>query len=169
MYSQSLLKLKHNLSSLKSIAEDMLKKLSWEEGYELVVVEALEKTHLDWLFLKPGKNFKITNDIDPTKSLISVGWRYTVDLQENPVIFIYYKSDKIISIQNIWPWKIILSSQSVLSFLLPLLYLHLKEWVLTRVMQKIFILLSKWTDYKRRLRQCAYDRSKYVWRKNSSY
>lgn len=100
MYSQSLLKLKHNLSSLKSIAEDMLKKLSWEEGYELVVGSFREDT-FRLTFSQTGKNFKITNDIDPTKSLISVGWRYTVDLQENPVIFIYYKSDKIISIQNI--------------------------------------------------------------------
>ena len=100
MYSQSLLKRKHNLSSLKSIAEEMLKKLSWEEGYELVVGSFREDT-FRLTFSQTGKNFKITNDIDPTKSLISVGWRYTVDLQENPVIFIYYKSDKIISIQNI--------------------------------------------------------------------
>jgi hypothetical protein len=78
----------------------MLKKLSWEEGYEMVVGSFREDT-FRLTFSQTGKNFKITNDTDPDKSLISVGWRYTVDLQENPVIFIYYKSDKIISIQNI--------------------------------------------------------------------
>jgi hypothetical protein len=100
MYSQSLMKKKHNLNSLKLIAEDMLKKLSWEEGYEIVVGSFREDT-FRLTFSQTGKNFKITNDTDPNKSLISVGWRYTVDLQDNPVIFIYYKSDKIISIQNI--------------------------------------------------------------------
>jgi hypothetical protein len=94
------MKKKHNLNSLKLIAEDMLKKLSWEEGYEIVVGSFREDT-FRLTFSQTGKNFRITNDTDPNKSLISVGWRYTVDLQDNPVIFIYYKSDKIISIQNI--------------------------------------------------------------------
>ncbi|MBP9885451.1 MAG: hypothetical protein KBF93_04095 [Leptospiraceae bacterium] len=100
MYSQSLLKRKHNLNSLKAIAEDMLKKLSWEEGYDLIVGSFREDTSR-LTFSQTGKNFRVTNDSEPDKSLISVGWRYTVDLNENPIIWIYYKVDKIISIQAI--------------------------------------------------------------------
>lgn len=100
MYSQSLLKRKHNLNSLKTIAEEMLKKLSWEEGYDMVVGSFREETSR-LTFSQTGKNFKITNDSDPEKSLISVGWRYTIDLNENPVILIFYKLDKIISIRAI--------------------------------------------------------------------
>jgi hypothetical protein len=100
MYSQSLLKRKHNLNSLKAIAEDMLKKLSWEEGYDMVVGSFREDT-FRLTFSQTGKKFRITNDSEPTKGLISVGWRYTVDLKENPVIWIYYKSDKIVSIRTI--------------------------------------------------------------------
>ena len=100
MYSQSLLRRKHNLNSLRSIAEEMLKKLSWEEGYEMVVGSFREDT-FRLTFSQTGKNFRITNDIEPDKSLISVGWRYTVDLNENPLVLIYYKSDKILSIKAI--------------------------------------------------------------------
>lgn len=100
MYSQSLLRRKHNLNSLRTIAEEMLKKLSWEEGYEMVVGSFREDT-FRLTFSQTGKNFRITNDIDPDKSLISVGWRYTVDLNENPLVLIYYKSDKILSIKAI--------------------------------------------------------------------
>ena len=100
MYSQSLLRRKHNLNSLRSIAEEMLKKLSWEEGYEMVVGSFREDT-FRFTFSQTGKNFRITNDIEPDKSLISVGWRYTVDLNENPLVLIYYKSDKILSFKAI--------------------------------------------------------------------
>ncbi|HMV46049.1 MAG TPA: hypothetical protein PK079_08840 [Leptospiraceae bacterium] len=100
MYSQSLLRRKHSLNSIKSITEDMLRKLSWEDGYEMVV-GSLREDLSKLTFSQKGVNFRITNDVDTSKSLISVGWRYTVDLKENPVIFIYYKSSKIISVQNI--------------------------------------------------------------------
>ena len=78
----------------------MLKKLSWEEGYDLIVGSFREDTSR-LTFSQTGKNFRVTNDSEPDKSLISVGWRYTVDLNENPIIWIYYKVDKIISIQAI--------------------------------------------------------------------
>lgn len=100
MYSQSLLRRKHSLSSLKSITEEMLKKLFWEEGYEMVV-GSLKEEIAKLTFSQTGTNFKITNDIDSSKSLVSVGWRYTVDLKENPTVIIYYKTDKIISVQHI--------------------------------------------------------------------
>ena len=78
----------------------MLKKLSWEEGYEMVVGSFREETYR-LTFSKIGKDFRITNDSDPDNNKISVGWRYTVDLNENPVVEIYYKLDKILSVQVI--------------------------------------------------------------------
>jgi hypothetical protein len=99
LYSQSLIKKKHSMQSIKSITEEALKDVFWHEGYEIIMGEFNDQT-AKITFNQKGLNFKVTDEENPSVNLISVGWRYTLDIKKVDTIYIYYKNEKVLSIKQ---------------------------------------------------------------------
>jgi hypothetical protein len=98
-YSQGLIKKKHNHKSIKVFTEDCLEELMWQEGYEMVV-GSFKENHTRITFTQVGVNFRISDSEFKNDNLISVGWKYTLDIKDG-TLYIFYKKEKILSISNV--------------------------------------------------------------------
>lgn len=97
-YSQSLSRKKHNHKSIRLFTEKTLQELSWNEGFEMII-GSFKENSTRITFTQVGLNFRITDSELKKENLISVGWKYTLDIK-NDNLFVYYKKDKIISISK---------------------------------------------------------------------
>ncbi|MCB1140882.1 MAG: hypothetical protein H7A24_06980 [Leptospiraceae bacterium] len=98
-YSQGLIKKKHNHKSIKVFTEECLEELFWKEGYEMIV-GSFRENHSRITFTQVGTNFRIIDSEVKTGNLISVGWKYTLDIKDGS-LYIFYKKEKILSITKI--------------------------------------------------------------------
>ena len=97
-YSHSLIRKKHNHKSIRVFTEKCLQELSWNEGFEMIIGSFKEDTSRI-TFTQVGLNFRVTDSELKTDNLISVGWKYTLDIKQDNLL-IYYKKDKILSISK---------------------------------------------------------------------
>lgn len=97
-YSQSLVRKKHNHKTIRMFTEKSLQDLSWKEGYEMII-GSFKENSTRITFTQVGLNFRVTDSEFKTENLISVGWKYTLDIK-NDNLLIYYKKEKVISINK---------------------------------------------------------------------
>ncbi len=98
IYSLTINSQSFDIKTLKLEVDAIFNELSFEDNYELTIGSFKENSS-KLTFLLIGKNIKITNDINSNLSLVSSGWRYTVDLEKTKELFIIYKSEKVFSIK----------------------------------------------------------------------
>jgi hypothetical protein len=97
-YSQSLIRKKHNHKTIRVYTEKCLNDLMWNEGFEMII-GSFKENSTRITFTQVGLNFRITDSDEKLDNLISVGWKYTLDIKSEN-LFIYYKREKILSISK---------------------------------------------------------------------
>ena len=97
-YSQSLVRKKHNHKTIRMFTEKSLQELSWKEGFEMII-GSFKENSTRITFTQVGLNFRVTDSELKTDNLISVGWKYTLDIKSDSLL-IYYKKEKVISINK---------------------------------------------------------------------
>jgi len=97
-YSQSLVRKKHNHKSIRIFTEKSLHELSWNEGFEMII-GSFKENSTRITFTQVGLNFRISDSETKLDNLISVGWKYTLDIKQDNLL-IYYKKDKVLSINK---------------------------------------------------------------------
>jgi hypothetical protein len=70
----------------------------WNEGFEMII-GSFKENSTRITFTQVGLNFRITDSDEKLDNLISVGWKYTLDIKSEN-LFIYYKREKILSISK---------------------------------------------------------------------
>jgi hypothetical protein len=97
-YSQSLTRKKFNHKTIRVFTEKCLNDLMWNEGFEMII-GSFKENSTRITFTQVGLNFRITDSEEKMDNMISVGWKYTLDIKSDN-LYIYYKREKILSISK---------------------------------------------------------------------
>ncbi|MCB1189676.1 MAG: hypothetical protein KDK90_04540 [Leptospiraceae bacterium] len=98
IYSQTLLKKKHSIHSVKETVNNTLNNISWKEGHEMIIGNFFENSQ-EIIFYQVGTGFKLVKETDLEKNLITIGYKNPIAISKNP-LFITYKGKKVLSIES---------------------------------------------------------------------
>ena len=98
IYSLTFNEVKYDIKTLRNNIERILREYTENETIEFIIGGFNDIDHKVTFFVS-GKYFRISSESSPSLSLVSSGWKYTLDLNETSNIIIYHSSEKLFSLE----------------------------------------------------------------------